>query len=582
MSKISFSSCDCQIEKGKFDVNNIPLDCRATWNLISSGFTIGVFQLETRLGQDWSKKVQPQNIKELAALTAILRPSALESGMAQLYVDIKSGKKKPSYLHPALESIFKDTHGSMLFQEQILKLATDLAGFSLEDGDMLRIAISKKKPELMAKLKDKFINGCITKNLMTKNIAEEIFGWIEKSQRYSFNLSHAVAYAVLSYQTSYVKTHFPHEFFTSYLTYSSYKADTMDEVYRLVQDARLFGIDILQPDIRECNIKFKMTDDGIRFGLSNIKGVGESAIAKIIKNSENKMSTWQEFLKSIPSLHKNVGIALIKSGACDSYLIPRSQMVKELEMLFGTSIKNKEGETEEIKGLTEKEKEWFFNSLINQNSVRDTLGAMIQKTESSPPKSLGSLNKETVVSIAKNLLGESFVVDKMTKPEIINKLSESGYDSKYFEKPCTTQRLEQIKDKFNQLEKEEEDSNLGNATAEKYFLGISLSCSPSDDADGEGASHNCLDIMKILQGQSFSVCCVIDSVKHTKTKKGKAPGSAMCFLTISDSTYSIDHAVVFPDSYEKLSSLCQEGLVGMVCGHKQNGSIIIDDIRKLI
>lgn len=823
MNKIKFNNCNCEIIPGKFDIKNIPLTCEATFNLISSGFTTGIFQLESRLGSDWSKKVKPQNIKELAALTAILRPSALESGMSDLYVDIKFGKKKPSYIHPALEDIFKDTNSAMLFQEQILRVATELAGFSLEDGDLLRIAMGKKKADLMAKLKIKFIDGCTKKKNINKNIAEEIFGWIEKSQRYSFNMclsgdtiiqkqnnqhgrkftikemyeimnfntlngkklktsiranwiknghygtglslcedglirfnvikdirpsgkqqlyniflengstiratlnhkfptdkgdielkdldigdelyiinrkkwcqyrsveenrkrtklyqtidmknfkkfaykccwrcgstqkleinhkdknflnnkwenlellcvpchknfhkndkklkpgqkgwgilsikikeikkdkieetwdvtmnapnhnfvtgnnivtcnSHAIAYSMLSYSTAYVKTHFPLEFFTSYLTYSNYKADTMDEIYHLVQDARLFGIEVLQPDIRDCNVKFNIVDAKIRFGLSSIKGVGESAIAKIIKNGPESMSTWQKFLTNVSVIHKDVGIALIKSGACDFYNMQRSQMVKELEIIFGTK---------DVKGLTERERKWFFYKLTNEKSVKDVLVEMTSKKNEMSTKSMSGLSKPEILEFAKEFTGltnEDFT--GKTKFDIINILKKYGFETDKENKPCSNlKRMETIKEKLNELEEELIDTNLGKATAEKYFLGIAISSSPADDADNSDASHTCLELAKAINGQSFSVCCVIDSVKHTKTKKGKNPGAIMCFLTISDSTYSIDRAVVFPDDYEKIGKYCKDTLICMIYGEKKNGSIIIHDIKKLI
>lgn len=578
---IRFSQCDCEIEKGKFDINNVSLTCPAVWNLISSGFTKGIFQLETRLGSEWAKKVKPSNIQELGALIALIRPGSLEAGQSEEYIDVKFGRKQLNYLHPKLEPILKDTYGCLIYQEEAIKIATEIAGFSLENADELRKAMGKKIPELMSKLKIKFMEGCSKKGLVTKEIAEQIFGWIEKSQRYSFNKSHSISYAMLSYQSSYIKTHFPHEFFTSYLTFSNYKGDPKEEVYELVQDARLFGIDVLPPDIRMCNVYFKMMDNGIRFGLSNIRGVGQSAITKIIEQSQS-LSTWNEFLKSLPVLHRSIGIALIKSGACDCYNMQRFQMTKELETIFGTTIKNKEGKNEEVKGLTEKERTWFLNKLTDNKSIKEVLFEMIQQTENSPGKSLSSLKKDDIINWSKKILGESFDFSNMTKIDIINKLKENDYDETLSKSCITGKRLQIIKEKYQQLLEEQFDTNLAKATAEKYFLGISLSCSPADDADDSNASHNCLDLMKCLNGESFSVCAVIDSVKHTKTKKGKNPGAPMCFLTISDSSYSIDHAVVFPDIYEKMHALCKDGLICLVTGYKKNGSIIIQNLQKLI
>jgi predicted XRE-type DNA-binding protein len=225
------------------------------------------------------------------------------SGMSQDYVDIKFGRKKHSYIHPSLKPILEQTYGCMVYQEQAIKIATDIAGFSPENADQLRSAIGKKKPELMAKLKSKFTQGAQEHGKIARGIAEEIFGWIEKCQRYSFNLSHAISYAMIAYQTAWLKCHFPHEFFTSYLTYSQYKGDPKEEIYKLIQDARLFGVDILPPDIRRGNIHFQMTEKpqkGVAFGLAHIRGVGASAIQKIVSAAPatpgaGSLETWADF-----------------------------------------------------------------------------------------------------------------------------------------------------------------------------------------------------------------------------------------------------------------------------------------------
>jgi len=358
----------------------------------------------------------------------------------------------------------------------------------------------------------------------------------------------------------------------------------MDEIYRLVQDARLFGIEVSQPDIRECNTKFKSVDEKIRFGLSNIKGIGESAINKIIKNGPESMSTWQQFLGSIPSIHKNIGIALIKSGACDCYGLQRSQMVKELESIFGATTKDKDGKTKDTGALTERERKWFFYKLNNNKTIKDVFEEMTSKVNELSTKSLSGMKKDSIIEFTKEFTGltDEDLVGK-TKFDIINILKKYGYETDKENKPCSNiKRINLIKEKIEELKEESIDSNLGKATAEKYFLGIALSCSPADDADSENASHTCLDLAKAVNGQSFSVCAVIDNVKHTKTKKGKNPGSMMCFLTISDSTYSIDRAVIFPNDYQKIGKYCKETLIGIIYGEKKNGSIIVHDIKKLI
>lgn len=620
---IEFTNCKCEVERGKFSINDIPLDCPAVWRLIARGHTVGVFQLETNLGQDWSKRVKPNDLEELAALTALLRPGPLEAGMTQDYVDIKFGRKKNSYLHPSLEPILEPTYGCLVYQEQAIRIATDIAGLSPESADELRKAIGKKKPELMARVKAKFVKGAQEYGGITLEIAEEIFSWIEKCQRYSFNKSHAVSYGMIAYQTAWLKCHFPHEFFTSYLTFSQYKGDPKEEIYKLVQDARLFNVDILSPDIRRGNVHFQMTEEpqkGVAFGLAHIRGVGTSAIDKIVSAAPKTpgmeplvgtkpLETWADFLAAVPDFHRNVGVALIKSGACDCYNMDRSEMVRELEIVLGTTAHDSTGKKVEVKGLTSKEKVYFFEQL--REGAMTTKEILVQMSQ--PPgdktKTIKQMVKKELVAAATEYLdqaGSAFdtIVDGdneftytsllekadwfdglkgRTKKEIEQLMIQNGYRDIPVKPPCSNDaRRRIVAHKATMFETPLEASNTVSAVAEKHFLGIALSCSPADDADATLATHTCLDIAKAPNNEAIVVCVIVDSVKHTKTRRGSNPGQPMCFLTISDSTYSIDHAVVFPDAFERLKAFCKEHLICLIWGQKKNGSFIIRNIQKLM
>jgi DNA polymerase III alpha subunit len=646
---IRFGNCNCEVDRGNFSINDIPLNCPAVWKLIGSGNTVGVFQLEKSLGQDWAQKIRPDNIEELAALTALLRPGPLEAGMTKDYSDIKFGRKKISYLHKSLKPILEPTYGCLVYQEQAIRIATDIAGFSPETADELRKAIGKKKPELMAKLKDKFVVGAQEYGQIEKETAVKIFGWIEKCQRYSFNKSHAVSYGMIAYQTAWAKCHFPQEFFASYLTYSQYKGDPKDEIYKLVQDARLFGINVLPPDIRKGNVHFEITDGdqpGVSFGLSHIRGVGTSAIKKIVAASRetpgvgigvtdaqllkeglqqiensvseseselqtkpSKLDNWAGFLSSVPDLHRNVGIALIKSGACDCYGIARNEMVRELEIVLGTTVLDEEGKKIEIKGLTAKEKVFFFDQLKDgAMTTRDILQQM-----SHPPngktKTIGQMLKPELITTAMGFLRQADVafgkivdgdnefvfttteekeawldnLKSRTKKGLGELITQNGYQDTVIRPPCNSDaRRKIVANKAKMLENPLKDTNTASAIAEKHFLGIALSCSPADDADGSLATHTCLDVARSANNESIVVCAIVDGVRHTKTKKGRNPGQSMCFLTVSDATYSIDHAVVFPDAFGSLKAFCKEDVICLIYGQKKNGSFIVKDMQKLI
>lgn len=520
--------CSCCIEKGKFNIDNIPLDCSATWDLVCSGYTIGIFQLETRLGQDWSRKVQPRNINELSDLISLLRPSCLESGMADDYVERKRGNKPITYLHESLSHILNNTFGVSVYQEQNIRIAKDIAGFSLQQADALRKGIGKKLPEVISKCRKDFIEGCKKTKIVDDAIAEKIFDFIEKAQRYQFNKSHAISYAMLGYQTAYIKCHFPVEFYISYLNHAKHKSDPKEEIYNLVQDARFFDIEILPPDISQGNLDFCQDSkhhNRILFGLSHILGIGDAAINKL-----KKIENWIDFIKQVPYLHKNIAEALIRSGSCDLFKIPRIRMIKEIECLFGSKDRDDKGKVLTKKGLTKKE-----------------IGIFFQKLDET---------KDIIKSLEYLTLPDTKGIIKRRKDVILSLIQELNNDCK--------------------------DTNTAKATAEKHYLGISLSCSPSDDFNTEDHTHSCLDFAKGLNGVKVNICCVIDTVRHTKTKKGNNPGQPMAILKISDSTYSLDSVLVFPDAYMKLKSMCKENLIISISGYKKNGIFVVEDMLRLI
>ena len=198
------------------NIEDICLDCSRTWDLISDGNTKGIFQLESRLGKSIAKKLKPENIEQLSALIAILRPGTLEAirdgkSVANHYIDKKNGNESLDYFHPALEPILKTTYGEIIYQEQAMEIARNIAGFNLQEADMLRKAMGKKLANEMAKCKKMFIDGAKKTEVVSEKQAEEIFSWIEQSQRYSFNKSHSCCYGLTGYDTAYLKSHFPVE-----------------------------------------------------------------------------------------------------------------------------------------------------------------------------------------------------------------------------------------------------------------------------------------------------------------------------------------------------------------------------------
>ncbi len=236
------------------------MDDPLVWGLYAKGNVKGLFQVESGLGQQWCKKIRPSNIDELAAVLSLVRPGGLESGQAEKFAKIKNNEEEPEYLHPALESILKETYSCLVFQEQLLAICIKIAGFNEVEADMARRAVGKKLPEEMIKVETAFIEGAKKTNIVSEAIAKEIFGWIQKSVRYLFNAGHAYSYAYISYMQAYQKYYFPTEFYSASLTYSSEKIDPKLEVSELVQAARLDNINIYPPNIKQRNADFEIWD----------------------------------------------------------------------------------------------------------------------------------------------------------------------------------------------------------------------------------------------------------------------------------------------------------------------------------
>ncbi|MEI6126832.1 MAG: DNA polymerase III subunit alpha, partial [Pseudomonadota bacterium] len=309
------------------DINNLPLDDLPTYDLLSSGETEGVFQLESSGMKELLIRIKPGTIEDLTALLALYRPGPLGSGMVDDFIKGKHGQIAISYDLPQLEEILKETYGVILYQEQVMKVASALAHFSLADADLLRRAMGKKKPSEMAKQKEKFLEGT-RKNKIPPHKAEKIFDLMAKFAEYGFNKSHSAAYAYISFQTAYLKAHYPVEFMAALL---SSEMGTTDKVVSHINECREKNIEVLPPDVNESIQDFKVTGNKIRFGLAAVKNVGGAAIDSIIEareKGENFLSLY-DFCRRVDlrKVNKKVLESLIKCGAFDSFGRKRSQQM---------------------------------------------------------------------------------------------------------------------------------------------------------------------------------------------------------------------------------------------------------------
>jgi DNA polymerase-3 subunit alpha len=355
-----------QKTQGKLiDIENIPLDDRNTYKLFTTGETIGVFQVESSGMRDLLKKLEPDRFEDLIALLALYRPGPIGSGMLDDFMQRRHNRVPIKYHHPKLEAILKETYGIIVYQEQIMQIVSDLAGFSLAQADRLRRAMSKKIPEVMEQQRKNFVLGC-AKNEISESVANRIFDLIEYFAGYGFNKSHSAAYALISYRTAYLKANFPVEFMCALLTS---ERDNTDKIVEYVKEAVHMGIKVLPPDINESNALFKVVDKKtIRFGLLAVKNVGRGGIESVIqaREKEGPFSSLEDLCQHIDLrlVNRKVLESLIKCGALDVFGLARAQMFVSLDRILEFASKMHK---EKAKGQMS-----FFDNGFSQNSFRST------------------------------------------------------------------------------------------------------------------------------------------------------------------------------------------------------------------
>ncbi|MGE3318856.1 MAG: DNA polymerase III subunit alpha [Candidatus Berkiella sp.] len=313
------------------DIQSIRLDDPETFELLKRCSTTAVFQLESRGMKELIKRLQPDQFEEIIALVALFRPGPLQSGMVDDFINRKHKRAKVEYLHPAIEPILKPTYGVILYQEQVMQIAQTLAGYTLGGADLLRRAMGKKKPEEMAKQRAIFTEGSV-QNGVDEKTATYIFDLMEKFAGYGFNKSHSAAYALVSYQTAWLKAHYPSAFMAAVL---SADMNHTDKIVTLIEECKQCQIKVLPPDINHSHFVFTVNQqDEIVYGLGAIKGVGEAAVHHIIEvRQSGAFSNLFEFCERVDSkkVNKRVNEALIKSGAFDCFGQERALMMALLD-----------------------------------------------------------------------------------------------------------------------------------------------------------------------------------------------------------------------------------------------------------
>lgn len=319
------------------DLLTLPLSDPKTYEILCKGDTTGIFQLESSGITEITKRLKPNCFDDITAILALYRPGPLDAGMVDHYINRKHGKEPVVYLHPKMAPILHDTYGIIVYQEQIMQLARELADFSLGDADLLRRAMGKKNPEEMAKHRDIFVNNSV-KNGIDRKLATEIFDQMETFARYGFNRSHSAAYAMVSFQTAYLKAHFTVEFMAALM---SHEMSDSDKTLKNITECREQGIEILPPDINASVAGFSVEQGHVRFGLEAVKGIGEKAVLAVIAEREKSgpYVDLEDFLVRVDlrAVNRRVVEGFIKSGALDFSMISRAEMMDRVESALKTA-----------------------------------------------------------------------------------------------------------------------------------------------------------------------------------------------------------------------------------------------------
>lgn len=365
------------------DIDNLPLDDKKVYDLLSAGDTIGVFQLESDGLRRILSEMKPSRFEDIIAVIALYRPGPLGSGMVEDFINCKHERQKIEYVHPSLESILKETYGVILYQEQVMSIASEIASFTMGEADVLRRAMGKKKPQELIAQRDKFIAGAQNNKIDTK-ISSRLFDLMESFAGYGFNKSHSAAYAMITFQTAYLKAHFAAEYMCAFLTSV---IDNQDKVVFYLRECKRLGIDFLPPDINESFENFTVASQGIRFGLGAIKNVGLIAVKNVV--SERKKAPFKSLFDfccrvELTQINKRVIENLILAGCFDSLNMTRKQCLSIMDECINLGMQIK----------------------ISQNSNQMSLFGNTESMVIEPvPTIKGEMNPKDLLRLEKEVLG---------------------------------------------------------------------------------------------------------------------------------------------------------------------------------
>lgn len=549
------------------DFDTIPLNDKKSFHLLSMGLTKGVFQLEEHLGERYAQVVKPQTVEDIADIISIIRPGCKEAfhvdgetTMLDAYCKIRNKEMEEAYLHDDLKPILGKTHSVLIYQEQIIEICRHMAGMSLEEGDMVRKAMGKKKPEEMHKWQSVFVDGCKNQGY-DEELGLKMWDWIEKAAGYLFNKSHAVAYAKIAYKTAYAKTNHPTAFYTAMLKYADKKVDTYEEMLELINDAKLFDIKVIPPVIEEANPDFHaLNSKTIAFGIKYLKGVGESSMSAISRLRGVK--SWKDFLVLADrfKVDKTSAEALIKSGVLDEFQEPRTFMLAEYEL---------------FRALTKNEQAIVLSLMSRQ--LHPSILIDIDKADFE--------QKRTVTKYAKlhrtgifDVCGKYGPIASLPLPRNELDLADNDWDLEHSiynilqnEIP-TSKRREKLEAMMEEYRSKSYGVNQGlHQQWEKFYFGIPLTSNDKGlviDSD----TIPCIEVINMAPDAKVKIAGVIERVNYAKVKRGESKGKTMAFVDIGDNSYMLKGVLVFSNAFEKYGENIHKGQAVVINGRKMADS----------
>lgn len=534
-------SCGCKFKVIKERPNHFPLiksgnpfkdwnyECEATKMILGDGNTIGVFQLESNLGSYWTKRLKPESTAHMAALAAILRPSCLEArredgvNTTELYCRFKNGEEIAAPLVMEIGYLLEDNFYQMLYQEDAMNIAREIAGFDGNQCNTLIKGIGKKKADIIAGIKKEFLDGCAKVGKVSEEKAKLIFENIEVSQRYGFNKSHAICYGTTALITAFAKCHFPEYFYAAYLEGANDKQKPLEERNKLISDAKFFDIKITRPEISKGKKWFYSPErNSILFGLNSIKGVGDAIVVKLKKFYKENNDSWLKLLvRCLYMINSRAAENIIKGGVIDNGMT-RTRQLHELQTLYKITAKG--------------QIDFIVNNCDKFDKLKDLLNAM-----NKPKKEGGGLHS---------------LKDKIKIDGLISTLDNPGYSM--------------------------EDRPEWIASIEEEVLGIGITSTLLDASYTGGANTTCKELLCGKSSKGMTVACQIDRVEQKEIKTGKNRGKAYLKIDFSDNTGKINGVMVWPEIYDKYGFMIKENNTLLIQLYRNNkDNLVISGIFQI-